>query len=159
MVYEYERGDDPILSYGTTLPFLSNKIKFSEGLNIIVGPNGTGKTTLLKSLALLFFCEQQGYPKINGLSDIGSMFIKKSDGVPFSDIVKHNGLPVLYNNRFEKGHFDDDNFSDSLDSIMVQNNFSSGQVQSYEWNMFAEKTKKSVPYKELTENFKKNVNG
>ena len=158
MISEYTRGDNPIISYAIDLSFLDNTIKFKDGLNFIIGPNGTGKTTLLRTLAKLFFCEQQGYPKFNGYSDFSQLFDMSDKEISFSDCVRHNRFPVLFNNRYEKSHFDDENFEDSFNSIMVQNRNSAGELQNYELNKLGQYIDRLKSYTKLAEEFVKGVN-
>lgn len=158
MIYEYNRGDIPLLSYAKNLSFLDKTIEFKEGLNLLVGPNGSGKTTLINTLAYLFFCEQQGYPKFNGVIDFGQVFRNLNCQIESSDIVKHNGLPVVFNKKYTKSQFDDDNFENSIESIFVQANHSAGEVQKYELNKIADYMDKLQSYKKLINEFKKRVN-
>ena len=157
MIYNYLRGDNPIEKHATELEFLNDKIEFEEGLNLIIGPNGTGKTTLVTSIAKLFFAFQQGYPKFNGVTDFSNIF-RSTTEVEFSDLVTHNRHPVLFNNKFPESHFDDDNYEESLASFFVKNNHSAGELQTYELNMLASNFEKIQSYRKLANEFKKKKN-
>ena len=158
MIVSYKRGNKPVLEYGKKLPFLNRTLKFKEGLNLIIGPNGTGKTTLLATLAKLHFAYQQGYTKFNGLSDFSDLFSNVGSDIEFTDCIIHNGMPLVFNNRFATGYFDDNNFRDSLDSIMAQRNTSSGELQNYEWTQITTNISKLLPIKKCKETFLKKAN-
>lgn len=55
--------------------------KFKPGLNIIVGPNGTGKSSILKGIGTLTHCRQGGTPKVTqeSLRAFRHSFRKKDD--------------------------------------------------------------------------------
>ena len=159
MIYNYKRGNKPAIGdYAKNIKFLDKQVEFKNGLNIIVGPNGSGKTTLLVSLAKLFFAEQQGYTKINGLSDIGSLFHVFSKDIDFSDNIEHNGIPILYSKLFDTGYFDDDNFSDSMESIYLQKNNSQGEVQNSVWDKVINNIGRLKKVEEIKNEFKNGVN-
>ena len=44
--------------------FRDSTIEFQPGLNVIIGENNAGKTTLLKALALIFDRKTQGRPTV-----------------------------------------------------------------------------------------------
>ena len=50
--------------------FLDSKIEFQPGLNVIIGENNSGKTTLLKALALVFDRRSQGRPTIHDFHNL-----------------------------------------------------------------------------------------
>lgn len=58
------------IEWWPTVPALKGitTLKFQPGLNILVGPNGTGKSSIIKALAKLTHCEQGGKPKITDTS-------------------------------------------------------------------------------------------
>ncbi len=60
MIKKYVKGDNPFYSYAKDL-HTTDKIEFEPGLNIIVGSNGCGKTTLFKTLAHMFQCIDMSY--------------------------------------------------------------------------------------------------
>ena len=158
MIYEYNRGNKPLLAHAKSLPFLDDPVKFEEGLNLIVGPNGTGKTTLLQTLARLFFCEQQGYPKFNGFNDFSNIFNVMDNKIDFTDLVKHNSFPVFFNHKYHMSSYDEDNFEDSFGSMFVKMRHSSGEFQAYELNKLGQNLKVLKSYLDLAEEFKAKVN-
>ena len=50
--------------YGAKIPMLKKPLQFNAGLNILWGPNGCGKTTLLKTLAAYSFCPGGGWTRL-----------------------------------------------------------------------------------------------
>lgn len=158
MIHSYKRGIKPLESYAKDIKFLNRKIKFKLGLNVIIGANGTGKTTLINTLAKLFFAYQQGYSKFNGLGDFSDLFKTFDKELSFSDLIEHNGSPLLFNRRFDTGYFDDNNFQDSFDSIMSQNRTSSGELQLSEYSKVVSNFKQLKSFNKLIEDFSKRVN-
>jgi predicted ATPase len=76
-----------------------NTFEFKPGLNLIVGPNGCGKTTILRSIARLFLCEGSGFSVISEntlrtltseIKDFRERHVQK--GLE----IKHDGQPVFY---------------------------------------------------------------
>ena len=63
----------------------SLKLNFNEGLNLICGPNGVGKTTILESIGHMFSNGSRSKVKRNVKSDQGSCEISYST---FLDTIK-----------------------------------------------------------------------
>jgi len=114
-----------LFSYAGELDFFKNhkKVTFKPGLNILFGPNGCGKSTILRMAALTLAAEQGGVSTITDswLSEVfdfdGSC---KLNGIK----VSHDGQPILYGNPrnavglFGGGAaFDDDFFSEGLANL------------------------------------------
>jgi predicted ATPase len=68
------------------------KIEFKRGLNVLWGPNGCGKSTVLKALARLFHCEQSGFPVITNES------IREVSG-GYKEPLKLTGLTVKHDGQ------------------------------------------------------------
>ena len=76
--------------------FLSEKkaIEFKPGLNIVVGPNGTGKSTVIDGIARLMHCREQNWPVVTKTS---CDYFLRSDGVLAQGLVlEHDGQPCRY---------------------------------------------------------------
>ena len=73
------------------ITLIKNKIEFTDGINLVTGPNGSGKTSLLRALA-----ENIGI-------DTG-MYVPKSCPAPASAFKKH----YVYPDVFKKGSYDAD---------------------------------------------------
>lgn len=60
-------------------PLLNKTFKFKPGLNMLVGKNGSGKSSLLETLAQRLLCFNYGFPKID------SELYRSDDGVWIKD--------------------------------------------------------------------------
>lgn len=100
-------------SYIAMLPALSGKtIDFMPGLNIVVGPNGCGKTSLLKTIRAITCC----------------------DGTFSSNLSKGHGEWMMHRrNVYDAGYFD---FADLKADYMysVFNLRKGEEMESYEWS-------------------------
>lgn len=54
--------------YPKTMLKKIGEFEFTDGLNIVFGPNGCGKSTLLKLISTMFMCEIGGVPTIGEMS-------------------------------------------------------------------------------------------
>lgn len=128
MISEIDFSDLPkskVFAYAKELDFFKThtKVEFEPGLNILFGPNGCGKSTILRMAALTLAAEQGGVSTITStwLSDIFDFGGEcKLDGIQ----VSHDGQPLMYGNPrnavglFGGGAaFDDDFFSEGLANI------------------------------------------
>jgi predicted ATPase len=91
-------------------------VKFKPGLNILYGPNGCGKSTILRMAALVLAAEQGGVSTITSswLQDVFGFGEPKLQGIK----VTHDGQPIMYGNPrnavglFGGGAAFDDDFMD-----------------------------------------------
>lgn len=114
-----------MFSYATALKYFETHkaVAFKPGLNILYGPNGCGKSTILRMAALTLAAEQGGVSTITSswlqeISDFGGKSTMK--GIE----VSHDGQPILYGNPrnavglFGGGAaFDDDFMMEGLANI------------------------------------------
>lgn len=126
MIYSYHRGSKPLLAYSKGVEFLDKRVVFGDGINLIIGKNGSGKSALLSSLKRLMLVDGHGHMKMNGLGDIGHMFW---EGKSFSDQVRHGGEAAFCDKKYDTGYFDYDNLAESMSSIYTQERSSSGESQ------------------------------
>ena len=56
---------------GILQKFWGKNVKFTDGINVIYGPNGSGKTMLLDTIGHYTFIKGKGWSKSVGLHDIG----------------------------------------------------------------------------------------
>lgn len=70
-------------------------IKFAPGLNVLVGENGSGKSTVLKSIAQMLHCEQGGTQKVT-FSSVSELRINFEDSFRIGAKPIHDGKPVMY---------------------------------------------------------------
>jgi len=113
-------------SYAAKLAFFqqNTQVTFQPGLNILFGPNGCGKSTILRMAALTLAAEQGGISTITSswLDEVFDRFknANKLEGIK----VLHDGEPILYGNpRNAVGlygggaAFDDDFMMEGLQNI------------------------------------------
>lgn len=92
----------PLFSYAQDVPFFqqNKKVTFKPGLNILFGPNGCGKSTILRMVALNLAAEQGGQSILTldwlrKMTDynLGTGKVSSNlDGIK----VSHDGQPILY---------------------------------------------------------------
>lgn len=121
---------------------------FGPGINVLWGPNGSGKTTVIRALARLFHCEQSGFPvvtsaSLNSLLDRrGSLFRTDKEQLHYHETlrasvtVQHDGQGVCsFDPSVAPGllgggaAFDDDFFSEGVVNTMFKG--SSGQTTEF----------------------------
>lgn len=118
-------NDTPI-NYINEIDWLRNNvITFKHGLNLIIGENGTGKTTLLSMIAMTMHCYQGGNIRITkkSIKDL----VKCSD----NKYIGYNGYEIEHDNslcyylKYGKSVgmnyslIDDDFFEEGLKSIIL----------------------------------------
>lgn len=68
---------------------------FSPGLNLLVGPNGSGKTTILEALNMMLYAKQ--------LSSSRASFIRpSSDSAELSLLFSHDGVEYVINKKLKQ---------------------------------------------------------
>lgn len=79
------------------------KFEFKEGLNILIGANGTGKTSIIKAIGNYMAADELGYSAVshNWLASNRGVF----DGFHFPVEVEHDGQRVFYGDpKRKKGY-------------------------------------------------------
>jgi hypothetical protein len=72
--------------YPTRIPGIAKRtVIFKEWTNIVIGPNGSGKTTILRALALASGCGSGGWSDGN-----------RPDPVPYDATIERDDHPVYY---------------------------------------------------------------
>jgi predicted ATPase len=117
--------------YATEVAFFKkNKgVAFQPGLNILFGPNGCGKSTILRMAALSMAAEQGGVSTVTQdwinkviyfKSRMGEKFVSSLEGIN----VIHDGQPLLYGNPRNMvglygggAAFDDDFFREGVANL------------------------------------------
>lgn len=98
MIYQLVISDPeatPVFHWAK-VPFLNEEktITFKPGLNIVLGPNGTGKSTVIDGIARLLHCREQNWPVVTKTS---CDFFSRSDGVVATGLaLEHDGQPARY---------------------------------------------------------------
>jgi energy-coupling factor transporter ATP-binding protein EcfA2 len=98
MIYQLliEDPEATPVSHWDKVPFLNEEkvIEFKPGLNIVLGPNGTGKSTVIDGVARLLHCREQNWPVVTKAScDVFS----RSDGILATGLtLVHDGQPARY---------------------------------------------------------------
>ena len=90
-------------------------IEFKPGINVVFGPNGGGKSTVLSLLALHLAAKQGGYSRVTTTLCDAVLETWGGSDMALPGDVEHDGQSTLYFGAEEKeglrrGHFDDDFF-------------------------------------------------
>jgi predicted ATPase len=123
-------ADSKQFGYAAQVPFFKNRsrLDFKPGLNILVGSNGCGKSTVLKILGETLCATQGGFSTItedaisNGVDMFGAIRSgEMKDTVGLT--VAHDGQPVIYCDPRKTiglvgGTFDDDFFKQGMAETM-----------------------------------------
>jgi ABC-type cobalamin/Fe3+-siderophores transport system ATPase subunit len=110
------RGRRNAYDYIADVPAVNGKtFKFKPGLNILVGQNGAGKSTVLKACALSLAAHQGGYSVVTQ-SWVQDLFGFSGDSIQYPWEVTHDGQPVYFIDPriatgLAHGAFDEDFFA------------------------------------------------
>jgi len=118
--------NDLIIYWWNDVKTLKNKkiFTFKPGINIIVGKNASGKSTLLKLIARHFHCEQGGISYLTNPS-IYEIFGFDEKKIYKGYEITHDGQPVGYHSPEKEigiysGTFDDDFMDDGIKSLLTR---------------------------------------
>lgn len=111
------------------------KIEFKPGLNILYGPNGCGKSTILKILADTMCAAQCGISMVTQTAVSGTVDLGQKQQDKIGVRVVHDGQPVMFCDPrttvgLRMGSFDDDFFSKGVGEITTQRKKSHGQASA-----------------------------
>lgn len=107
MIYKMQFTD----GFPTNLPNIGKRIfEFTDGVNLIYGPNGCGKSTILKTLKAYCGIEKAGWTKVSQPTVLGTMYIgRMSEAIGFPHAYRKytpsgcmanvlwDGMPVFFN--------------------------------------------------------------
>ena len=98
MIYQLVIEDPEVtpVAHWDKVSFLSEKgtIEFKPGLNIVMGPNGTGKSTVIDGISRLMHCREQNWPVVTKKS---CDYFARSDGLLATGLsIVHDGEPCRY---------------------------------------------------------------
>ena len=150
------------LSYARNLPSIKSMdrvVEFKEGLNIIVGPVGSGKSTILKSIAEYMAADQFGESclSVQYLMNFISFKMDDSDNETISSKMPfelvHDGNPVLFadpkrSNGLSNGRIDSEASAIGFLEHFAMNEESSGEQSLRRINPYLEILKGEAPVPE-----------
>jgi len=118
--------DDIIVEWWNDVKTLKNKkiFTFKPGINIVIGKNASGKSTLLTFLARHFHCEQGGISYLTNHS-IHELFGFNEKKTYKGYKITHDGQPVGYYSPDKEigiygGSFDDDFMHEGIESLFTR---------------------------------------
>lgn len=139
LIYSQSLSESPIEPYPTNQP-----LRFTNGLNVMAGLNGSGKSFILNTIGNMTFCSQGSIPKVThklvgNFTEAMSPFLrnrkeKKSiPQFPTVKLLKDGGL-CFYQNpdqmaglSYAGAHFDDDFLGEFKQSSRIRKNSSGKQ--------------------------------
>lgn len=133
-------GKSARFGYAAKLPFFSKKrkIEFKPGLNILFGPNGCGKSTVLRILSDTMFATQGGTSVVtsNALQESVDKWSRSGLNDAIGLEVAHDGQPVVFCDPrntvgLAGGSFDDDFLGLGLRNLLAQKKGSHGQLSAH----------------------------
>jgi predicted ATPase len=124
---------------------LGNEISFKSGLNIIVGPNGSGKTSIINALSHHLGASHNGYSSITKKWIHEIQWEKDGDKeIPVSPIqVIHDGHPIIYGDPrrslgIDSSGLDEEFYAQGLLESMSMSKESSGEQSNRRLTPFLE---------------------
>lgn len=131
----FKKGSKHKLSYISELPAIENMggvIEFKPGINILIGPNGCGKTSVLKAIGDMFAASQYGHSCLSKafLMEVSSK--EKGSRFDFPFDVVHDAQVVLYGDPrralgVSNGNPDRETVREGALEIFAMNEESSGE--------------------------------
>jgi len=133
-------GKSARFGYAAKLPFFAKKkeLEFKPGLNILFGPNGCGKSTVLRILSDTMFATQGGTSVVtsSALRDAVDLIGRSEPADEIGLSVAHDGQPVVFCDPrnsvgLADGAFDDDFMDLGLRNLFAQKEASHGQLSAH----------------------------
>lgn len=137
-----------------TIPFLKERMVFKPGMNIVFGPNASGKSTLINTLALLMHCDQAGFQKITetSLRALGESVGKGDDrklALPDQKVL-HSGCDTRFVSAervvgYHESELDHDFIQDQIGLMRAKRTMSSGQMSVVKVNRIFQQKVRTTP--------------